>query len=100
MLQKKKEQHIIHMLILDVSTQKLSTVFGHTLPPKRISKELFWQHLLDLNPIRDTSWCLISDFVELEMLLTKGGLSHHLISVSVTSIILVVNSRHNHSGSR
>ena len=68
-----KEQCFIHMLVLDVKTQQLSTISSVYTSIKPSEKSFFWNHLSELNNIIDTPWCIIGDFNELEDRADRGG---------------------------
>ena len=68
-----KENRAIHMLVMDLTIQKLCVICGIYASAQLGQKDPFWQHLADLNTIIDFPWCLIGDFNELEDLLQKRG---------------------------
>ena len=68
-----KEHRAIHMLVFYNSIQKLSVISGVYAPAQLCEKEAFWTHLLELNFVIDSPWCLIGDFNELEEFPDKKG---------------------------
>jgi len=68
-----KEDRAIHMLVFDVVIQKFSIISGIYAPAQPGHKDVFWNHLRNLNAIIDTPWCLIGDFNELECPDDKTG---------------------------
>ena len=68
-----KEQCFIHMLVLDIKTQHLSTISNVYAPTKGSEKPSFWHHLIELNAVIDTPWCFIGNFNELEEGTDKKG---------------------------
>ena len=61
------------MLVFDTHTQQMVTLSSVYGPIKVSKKSAFWNHLLELNTIIDTPWCLLGDFNELEESLDKEG---------------------------
>ena len=68
-----KEERAIHMLIFDIVIQKFSIISGIYAPVQSRQKDVFWNHLRNLNGIIDMPWCLIGDFNELETPEDKVG---------------------------
>ena len=61
------------MLVLDVKTQQMATLFSIYAPTKNCDKSDFGNHLSELNNVIDTSRCIIGDFNELENSMDKKG---------------------------
>ena len=73
-----KEDRAIHMLVFDVLIQKFSVISGVYAPAQSTHKDVFWNHLTNVNIFIDNPWCLIGDFNELECPADKsGGLRRH-----------------------
>ena len=61
------------MLVMDLNIQKPS-VFSRIYGPAQLGQRYpFWQHLIHLNDVINTPWCLIGDFNELEEFSKKRG---------------------------
>ena len=61
------------MLVMDLAIQKLCIISGIYAPAQLRQKDPFWQHLVDLNAVIDSPWCLIGDFNESEDFSEKRG---------------------------
>ena len=68
-----KEPRAIHLLIHDPSCNQNCIVSGVYGPAKEMDKDVFWDHLVNLNTVFDLPWVLIGDFNELESANDKHG---------------------------
>jgi len=68
-----QQPRVIHMLIYDPVLAQTSVVSSTYAPVQISQKAPFWEHLLELNNVIDSPWCLIGDFNELENFSEKRG---------------------------
>jgi len=61
------------MLIHDPRRGQNSIISGIYAPAQAKEKDLFWEHLIQLNLVFDVPWCLMGDFNELASPNEKKG---------------------------
>ena len=68
-----KEQRAIHMLVHDTILAQTMVISGIYAPAQPRDKDQFWDHLVELNSVIDSPWCLIGDFNEIGAPADKRG---------------------------
>jgi len=60
-----KEQRAIHMLVHATTLAQTVVISSIYAPAQLWFKDQFWDHLVELNSVIDSPWCLVGDFNEI-----------------------------------